>query len=137
MKTELIEELKEASHYVLADNDTCMIKVSVLDKTIKFIQSLTEQESKVSAEEINSINSSMSEMFRQHDYRAMYEFYQKSIKPILQTYAQQNSDAVEFAEWVSNEFWVYQGGSVWFNKHREITTKELYQQFLNREEGEK
>ena len=35
-------------------------------------------------EEIASIDKSMSEMFRQHDYRAMYEFYTTMIKPKLQ-----------------------------------------------------
>lgn len=32
---------------------------------------------------IESIDSSMSELYRMHDYRGMYEFYKKIIKPAL------------------------------------------------------
>ena len=35
-------------------------------------------------EEIASIDKSMSEMFRQHDYRSMFDFYITMIKPKLQ-----------------------------------------------------
>lgn len=35
------------------------------------------------AEEIHSFDKSMSEMFRQHDYRAMYEYYEKILRPYI------------------------------------------------------
>ena len=47
-------------------------------------------------EELESIDKSMSEMFRQHDYKAMYDFYKNYIRiKLLQ--------ALQQREWISVE----------------------------------
>ena len=44
--------------------------------------------------QLESINKSMGEMFRQHDYRAMYDFYTNYINPFI-------VQALSQSEWIS------------------------------------
>lgn len=58
-------------------------KMSDAEMYHTLIDKLTPPQQSVSAE-IASIDKSMSEMFRQHDYRSMFDFYITMIKPKLQ-----------------------------------------------------
>jgi len=95
------------------------------------------------SDEIKSFDKSMSEMFRQHDWRAMYEFYEKMISPKLKTLSLSGqSDAVEFAEWVCKNDWKKEHHSTtywtsdYFLDTDPKTTKELYQLFKDSKTNE-